>query len=129
MVGHGATATSEFRVALVITVTIALSASAWAQATVVFGTGNPDVDVPAIQAAVNLGGEVVLRGHFSFDTPPTIPTALRAVRIQLATILISKAVAISGAQDASIEAGTIPFYVAAPGATVTIQKDHESPSE
>ena len=117
----------KFRVALVITVTIALSASAWAQATVVFGTGNPDVDVPAIQAAVNLGGEVVLRGHFSFDTPPTIPTALRAVGIQLATILVSKAVAISGAQDAIIEAGTILFYVAAPGATVTIQKDHESP--
>ena len=112
----------KFRVALVITVTIALSASAWAQATVVIGTGNPDVDVPAIQAAVNLGGEVVLRGHFSFDTPPTIPTALEAVGIPQATILISKAVAISGAPDVSIEAGTIPFYVAAPGATVTIQK-------
>src|SRR5215469_8993483 len=96
----------KFRVTLGITVTIALSASAWAQATVVIGTGNPDADVPAIQAAVNLGGEVVLRGHFSFDTPPTIP---------LATILISKAVSISGVQDASIEAGTIPFYVAAPG--------------
>ena len=111
----------KFGVALVITVTIALSASAWAHATVVIGTGNPDVDVPAIQAAVNLGGEVVLRGHFSFDTPPTIPTALEAVGIPLA-ILISKAVAISGAPDASIEAGTIPFYVDAPGATVTIQK-------
>jgi hypothetical protein len=90
------------RVALVITITIALSASAWAQATVVIGTGNPDVDVPAIQAAVNLGGEVVLRGHFSFDTPPTIPTALQAVGIPLATILISKAVAISGVHPRSV---------------------------
>src|SRR5215469_14622000 len=115
----------KFRVTLGITVTIALSASAWAQATVVIGTGNPDLDVPAIQAAVNLGGEVVLRGHFSFDRPPTIPTALEAVGIPQATIKISKAVAISGAPDASIEAGTIPFYVAAPGATVTVQKDHE----
>ena len=83
----------KFRVALIITVTIALSASVWAQATVVIGTGNPVVDVPAIQAAVNLGGEVVLRRHFSFDTPPTIPTALEAVGIPQATIPISKAVA------------------------------------
>jgi hypothetical protein len=112
------------RVALVITVTIALATSALARATVVIGTGNPAVDVPAVQAAVNLGGEVVLRGHFSFDTPPTIPTALQAVGIPLATILISKAAAISGARDASIEAGTIPFYVDAPGATVTIQRVH-----
>ena len=113
----------NFRVALVMTVTMALSAGAWAQQPiVVIGTGNPEVDVPAIQAAVKLGGEVVLRGRFSFDTRPTIPTALQAVGIQLATILVSKAVAISGAPDASIEAGTIPFYVAAPGATVSIQK-------
>ena len=56
------------RVALVVSAAIALAASALAQATVVIGTGNPDVDVPAVQAAVNLGGEVVLSGHFSFDT-------------------------------------------------------------
>ena len=37
--------------------TIALAASALAQTTVVTGTGNPDVDVPAVQAAVNLGGK------------------------------------------------------------------------
>ena len=49
----------SFRVALVITVAIALAASVLAEATVVIGTGNPDVDVPAVQAAVNLGGEVV----------------------------------------------------------------------
>ena len=41
-------------------------------------------------------------------------------------VLVSKAVAISGTQDgdeerASIEAGTIPFYVDAPGASVAIQ--------
>jgi len=116
----------KFRVALVITVTIALETSALARATVVIGTGNPAVDVPAVQAAVNLGGEVLLRGYFSFDRPPTIPTALQAVGIPLAkaTILISKAVAISGARDVSIEAGTIPFFVNAPGATVTIQRVH-----
>ena len=56
------------RVALVVSAAIALAASALAQATVFIGAGNPDVDVPAVQAAVNLGGEVVLSGHFSFDT-------------------------------------------------------------
>jgi len=39
--------------------TIALATSALAQSTLVTGTGNPDVDIPAVQAAVNLGGEVV----------------------------------------------------------------------
>jgi hypothetical protein len=82
------------------------------------------VDIPAVQAAVNLGGEVVLSGHFSFDKPPTIPTGLAAVGIPLGTILISKAVSVSGAGDASIQGGTIPFYVQAPGATVSIQKLH-----
>jgi hypothetical protein len=91
---------------------------------VVTGTGNPDVDVPAVQAAVNLGGKVVLSGHFSFETAPWIPTPLRAVGFPPATILISKAVAISGVGDAIIERGTIPFYVAAPGATVTIENVH-----
>jgi hypothetical protein len=112
----------RFRVALIISVAITVATSTLAQATVVIGTGNPDVDVPAVQAAINLGGEVVLRGHFSFDAPPTVPTRLQAVGFPPATILISNAVAISGARDASIEAGTIPFYVDAPGATVTIQK-------
>lgn len=107
----------KFRLALVISATIAL-----AQATVVTGTGNPAVDVPAVQAAANAGGDIVLMGHFSFDTPPTVPTPLQAVGIPPATILISKAVAISGAPNASIEAGTIPFYVQAPGASVSIQK-------
>ena len=114
----------EFRVAPVMTVAIAMAASALAQSTAVTGTGNPDVDIPAVQAAVNLGGDVVLSGHFSFDKPPTIPTPLQAVGIPPATILISKAVTISGAGDTIIERGTIPFYVQAPGATVTIQKLH-----
>ncbi len=111
----------KFRLALVISATIALAASALAQSALVTGTGNSDVDIPSVQAAVNAGGEVVLSGHFSFDKPPTVPTGLQAIGIPQATILISKAVAVSGAGDASIEAGTIPFYVEAPGATVTIQ--------
>src|SRR5262245_5315869 len=107
--------------------TLALAASAAAQ-TVVVGTGNPDLDVPAVQAAVDQGGDVILKGHFSFDSPPTVPTApeLPAQTGGFATVLVSKAVVISGTQDgdeemASIEAGTTPFYVDAPGASVTIQ--------
>src|ERR1700730_5964278 len=36
---------------------------------VVGGTGDPDIDIAAVQAAVDRGGSVVLRGHFSFDNP------------------------------------------------------------
>jgi len=106
--------------------TIAVAASAAAQ-TVVVGTSNPDIDVPAVQAAVDQGGEVILRGHFSFDSPPTVPVPALAPDGHLAMVLVSKAVAISGMQDgddeetASIEAGTVPFYVDAPGASVEIQ--------
>jgi hypothetical protein len=95
---------------------IALATGAAAQVTVV-GTGNPDLDIPAVQTAVDQGGEVILAGAFSFDRPPTIPTALVP-----ATIRVSTGVVISGARDASIAAGTIPFYVNAPGASVSIQK-------
>jgi len=107
---------------------VAMGGSAAAQ-TLVVGTGDPEVDVTAVQAAVDQGGEVILKGHFSFDRPPTVTTALGS----LATILVSKAVAISGAQDddrilheygemTSIEGGTTPFYVEVPGAPVTIQR-------
>jgi hypothetical protein len=37
-----------------------------AQSVMVIGTGDPNVDVPAVQAAVDQGGRVVLKGHFSF---------------------------------------------------------------
>src|SRR5262245_21058746 len=110
--------------------TVAMGGSAAAQ-TLVVGTGDPEVDVPAVQAAVDQGGEVILKGHFSFDRPPTVPTALGGGG--LATILVSKAVAISGERDddrmrheqgemTSIEGGTTPFYVEVPGAPVTIQR-------
>jgi hypothetical protein len=100
---------------------LAWAASAAAQ-TVVVGTGNPDIDVPAVQAAVDQGGEVILKGHFSFNRPPRVPTATGFVG-GLATVLVWKAVAISGTQDGdtSIEGGTSPFYVNASGASVTIQ--------
>ncbi len=47
----------KFRAAPIITAAVALAASALAQPTVVNGTGNPDADIPAVQAAVNLGAQ------------------------------------------------------------------------
>ena len=100
---------------------LAWAASARAQ-TVVVGTGNPDIDVPAVQAAVDQGGEVILKGHFSFDRPPMKVGVLFPG--EMAMVLVSKAVAISGTQDdemTSIEGGTEPFYVEALGAPVEIR--------
>jgi hypothetical protein len=112
----------------VIAGVIALPQNAAAQSTVVVGTDNPEIDVPAVQAAVNNGGKVILHGHFSFNRTPTVPTA--GSDGALAMVLVSHAVAISGAGDddtvaddeiATIEGGTIPFYVNAPGQGVSIE--------
>jgi membrane-associated phospholipid phosphatase len=90
------------------------------------------VDVPAVQAAVDQGGDVILAGHFSFDAPATKPLApgllVPAVGLPpAAEVLIAKAVTISGTEDeqgglTTIDGGTIPFYVAAPGQSVAIRK-------
>lgn len=116
------------RACLVILVAITgmttLATSTAAQ-TVVVGTGNPDIDVPAVQAAVDQGGDVVLQGHFSFDRSPTVSTL--PTGNPPATVLISRAVAISGTPNddggaiTTIDAGTIPFFVNAPGVPVSIQ--------
>jgi len=99
------------------------------QPTVVVGTGDPNIDVPAVQAAVDLGGEVVLKGRFSFDQPATQPIApaLKAVGLgSAATIRVSTGISITGrAEDddemAAIEGGMNPFYVEAPGQPVAIR--------
>ena len=71
------------------------------QVTTVIGTGDSNLDVRAVQAAVDQGGRVVLKGHFSFDAPPTVaePPGLFFSGAALGTILISKTVAISGFED------------------------------
>jgi serine/threonine-protein kinase len=44
-------------------------------AAVVLGSGDPNTDVPAVQAAVDRGGNVILKGRFSFARSPTKPVA------------------------------------------------------
>jgi hypothetical protein len=100
-----------------------LGAIAAAQPVMVVGTGDPNVDVPAVQAAVDQGGRVVLMGHFSFDRPP----ATWFEHVNGRTVLVSKQVVISGTRDengemTTIEGGDNPFAVDALGAHVTIQR-------
>jgi serine/threonine protein kinase len=93
------------------------------------GSGDPNIDVPAVQAAVDRGGNVILKGQFSFARSPTKPVAPLLASgwyPPAAEVLVSKAVTISGVRDAqgamtTIAAGTLPFYVDAPGEAVTIR--------
>jgi hypothetical protein len=102
--------------------TLLISAATMAAQTVVVGTGNPDIDVPAVQAAVDQGGRVVLAGQFSFDRPPTTPSGGTFARM----VSVSKAVTILGSEDQhgdmpALVGGYRPFWVEAPGVHVTIQ--------
>ena len=56
-------------------------ASATARPIIVTGTGNPAVDIRAVQAAVDQGGDVILTGHFSFDANPTTPPGAAYARM------------------------------------------------
>ena len=116
---------------LIAAATLMLAGDAVAQQfTTVSGTGDPTIDVPAVQAAVDQGGHVILKGHFSFGAAPTVPEQPSPdPGLAGGMVLISKTIAISGAVDdqgemTSIEAGMNPFYVEAPGAHVTIQQLH-----
>ena len=110
---------------VVIGAIVAVAGFAKAQPFMVVGTGNPDIDVPAVQSAVDQGGTVVLMGHFSFDRPPTAPAGAIYNRM----VTVSKRVVISGAPDyqggmPTIQAGNWPFFVDAAGANVTIERLH-----
>jgi len=92
--------------------------------TVVVGTGNPDIDIAAVQAAVDRGGSILLRGHFSFNNPPTKHGALPDL---MAMVLVSKESIISGTWNehgevTAIDGGEIPFAVEAGGAAVRIER-------
>ena len=119
------------RIVRVCGVVVIFAATVTAHAITVVGTGDPKMDIPAVQAAVSKGGRVVLKGHFSFEAPPTVieqPSLLYGGKA-LGMILVSKTVTITGMRDdigemTSIEGGMNPFYVEAPGAHVAIQGLH-----
>ena len=105
-----------------------------AHSTLVRGTGDPATDVAAVQAAVNGGGDVILKGHFSFDMPPSMSNGIAPDIVPLglpthAEVKITKAVSISGGEGegedtnmATIDGGTVPFYIDAPGQAVSIRR-------
>jgi hypothetical protein len=80
----------------------------------VTGTGDPAVDVPAVQAAVTAGGEVKLSGTFDFGPA--------------GQVVISRDVDIRGEDGATVKGGYFTFYsplpalpIAAPGPAVSIR--------
>jgi hypothetical protein len=96
-----------------------------AQPVMIAGTGDPNRDISAIQAAVDQGGHIILTGHFSFDQPPTKPDGAIYSRM----VTVSNEVVISGGLDANgsmptIEAGNWPFFIDAAGARVSITGVH-----
>ena len=103
------------------------TASATPSPNVVVGKGDPNLDVPSVQAAVDRGGQVQLHGHFSFDQPATKSTSPQGFFSQMATVLVSNEVVISGTRSrggemTSIDGGAWPFAVEAPGSHGTIQR-------
>jgi hypothetical protein len=93
---------------------------------IVIGTGDPSLDISSVQAAADQGGQVLLRGHFSFDRVPAQPLPPGALFPRTAMVLVSKEVVISGVRDSggrmtTIDGGTWPFAVEALGVPVTIQ--------
>jgi len=104
---------------------VTLAVGTAAQSVEIVATGHADLDVRNVQRAVDENEHVTLIGHFSFDRLPTVLTALPNI-YPPATIRVWKSVSISGVSGdddemTTIEGGTIPFYVEAPGASVTIQ--------
>lgn len=101
----------------------------WEHPTMITGTGDAAIDVAAVQAAVDRGGRVVLKGHFSFEATPSAaiaPDLLSLALPQNAEVKITKSVNISGVADdademTTIDGGTLPFYIEAPGQAVTIR--------
>ena len=108
-----------------ICLAVAIPGSAAAQPAVLMGTGDPNLDVPAVQAAVDRGGSLTLSGHFSFDRSPTAPAGSVYNRM----VTVSKSIAISGMRDRNgdlpiIQGGDWPFLIDAEDARVTIQGLH-----
>ncbi|HET8733652.1 MAG TPA: hypothetical protein VFM45_07775 [Anaeromyxobacteraceae bacterium] len=75
-----------------------------AGARVVTGRGDPAIDLPAVQAAVSAGGRVRLVGTLDFGPA--------------GTVVITRDVALSGRDGATVKGGRWSFYSPLPGAAV-----------
>jgi hypothetical protein len=73
-----------------------------AQPTIVTGQGDATKDLPAVQAAVSAGGRVKLVGTFDFGAD--------------GKVVITRDVAISGGDGATVKGGRMSFYSPLPGA-------------
>jgi hypothetical protein len=60
---------------IAISALAAMSRGSSALPILVNGAGEPAVDIPAVQAAVDQGGHVILTGQFSFAARPPHPPA------------------------------------------------------
>ena len=116
---------------LIVSVPMTDYARMGSRAVVVVGTGNAASDVAAVQAAVDRADSVLLEGSFSFRQEPTkrvrpILVSARLPASPSAQVLVSNAVTVVGVADArgemaTIDGGTIPFYIDALGARVAIR--------
>jgi hypothetical protein len=92
--------------------------------TVVFGTSNPLVDVPAVQSAVDQGGTVILKGTFDFGTDsgnhiivPGRAGAAQDVKGKSTVFVYKKDVTILGVKDKKgnlltvVKNGMPPFWI------------------
>jgi len=96
---------------------LSIAPNALAQ-TELIGTGNPAIDVAAVQAAIDQGGIVLLKGTFSFTgvafgSPHRVVTVTNSVRV--AGVIDEQG------EMPLIVNGERPFFVAAPGADVTFE--------
>jgi hypothetical protein len=112
----------DARTILVLTAAFCRPATIAAQSVTLVGTGDPDIDVTAVQAAVDQNRRVVLAGHFSFDRVPTTPAGATYSRM----VTVSRGIVISGATDQNggmptIDGGNWPFFIDAAGSPVAIE--------
>lgn len=106
------------------------------QTKTVYGTGNPEVDVPAVQVAVDQGGLVILKGTFDFGSDagnhiivPGRVGAAQDVKGKSTVFIHLKNVTIVGVKDANgklltvVKNGMPPFWVGWDGNVSRTQPD------
>jgi hypothetical protein len=105
-------------IAIVFGVVMCISIAQAEQPLIIFGQNNPAVDVPAVQAAVDQGGTIRLKGTFNFGST--------------GSVVITKDVDIAGEKGTLVKGGLLSFNAkvpaqlppAHPGPKVSIRDIH-----